>query len=235
MRELGRVPDKKYACLSPNDYICEKLDFSLEKNLHLLKTDAPGVAIWSCYLQRDKKVVGDRLCELLKGATDNLYRYNLAIALGIVGDERALPVLREIVENRDCFFFTDNRRSNQFRSAIAVCLLGRLGTEEDLPLLFELLTAEEIGKLMYNTLTAKYLYHHLPDRNFVYFAMLTHACMAIYKIYKRHNLPLKELNEKFERFFIGESIISKITDAKKGEFAYQDIEEFINCMLKITK
>ena len=97
---------------------------------------------------------------------------------------------------KDCFFFTDNRRSNQFRSAIAVCLLGRIGTSADLPLLFEILEAEEIDRPMYHTLEANYLYHNYPDRNFVFFAMVTHACMAIYKLYRRCQLLYGRLDQR---------------------------------------
>ena len=60
---------------------------------------------------------------------------NAAIALGIMGRRECLPRLRELVRARDCFYFLDCRRSNQFRSAIAICLLGRLGDTSDLDLL----------------------------------------------------------------------------------------------------
>ena len=234
MNSLGRTPDSKYASLRANDYICEKIDFDFEKNIHLLKTDAPGIAIWSAFVAKDKTAVKKLLIRELSEAEDELYRYNCAIALGIMGDDSALPTLRQIVEGRDCFFFTDNRRSNQFRSAIAVCLLGRLGGEKELPLLFEILSDGEIERKMYHTLEANYLYHNDPDRNFVYFQMLTHTCMAIYKIYNRLSLDMEKLHGFFEKLFAGDKVLRRTTDAKLGEPAYAELCDFINHILRLT-
>jgi hypothetical protein len=151
-----------------------------------------------------------------------------------MGDGRALPVLRSIVQNRDCFFFTDNRRSNQFRSAIAICLLGRIGSKEDASLLFEILSEGEFDRPMYHTLEANYLYHSSSDRNFVYFTMLTHACMAIYKIYKRNDLRMNELHARFAKLFSDGAVLKRVTEAKPGETAYEEMNDFIEYVLKIT-
>ena len=235
MRALGRTPDKKYEHLTPYEFICEPIEFDVKKSFHLLQTDAPGVAIWSCFVAKDKKSVAQRLYDAMQNAKQSLYRYNCAIALGLLEDPRALPVLREIVQSRDCFFFTDNRRSNQFRSATAVCLLGRLGTKKDLPLLFEILDENELKKPLYHTLEANYLYHTQPDRNFVYFAISTHTCMALYKIYKRLGLDMNELHERFQQLFQDGAFLRRITNAKQGEHAYEETQAFINRLLKLTK
>ena len=235
MKALGRTPDKAYEALSPADHICEPITFDVDRQFDLLKTDAPGKAIWSCYLAPDRDAVRERLSQEMQTADDTLYRYNCAIALGLLGDERALPVLREIVQNRDCFFFTDNRRSNQFRSAVAVCLLGRLGTETDLPLLTEILSAEELDRPMYHTLKPNYLYHTEPDRNFVYFAMLTHACMSIYKIHRRFGLCMEQLHRFFHAYFEDGSVLRRVTDAARGSAAYEEMNSFIEHMQKITQ
>ncbi|MBQ7953273.1 MAG: FAD-dependent oxidoreductase [Clostridia bacterium] len=234
MKSLNRTPDPKYSHLRPNDRIRESLEFKTDKTLHLLKTDAPGPALWSCYIAKDKKEISDKLYDMMTDNPDLLHRYNCAIALGLVGDKRAIPVLREIIDNRDCFFFTDNRRSNQFRSVVAVCLMGRLGSEDDLPLLYEILKDEEWEKPMYHTLPHNYLYHPYPDRNFVYFSMITHLCVAIYKIYQRNNLPLADLNEIFSKFFEGDKVFRRLTQTNKGKPAYEEIKNYINTILKLT-
>lgn len=235
MSALGRTPDKKYEGLSLHASVYEPISFDSDKNFHLLKTDAPGIAIWSCYVSGDKENVRERLCGEIYHTPDTLYRYNCAIALALLEDKRALPVLRDMVQNRDCFYFTDNRRSNQFRRAIAICLLGRMGTAEDLPLLFEILSAEEISRPMYHTLDANYLYHTEPDRNFVYFALFTHACMAICKIYRRHGLSVGELHLFFTELFKEQKALRRITDATPGESAYEEIKEFTDYVLNITE
>jgi hypothetical protein len=138
------------------------------------------------------------------------------------------------VQNRDCFFFTDNRRSNQFRSAIAVCLLGRLGSKSDLPMLFEILTPEEIDRPMYHTLRPNYLYHNYPDRNFVYFSMLTHACMAIYKIYTRCDLDMKQLHRFFCELFDDGIVLHNITEGHANTAAEEEMKGFIAYLLHLT-
>ena len=165
---------------------------------------------------------------------DALYKYNSAIALGLIDDKRALPVLRNIVQKRDSFFFTDNRRSNQFRSAVAVCLLGRLGDVEDLPMLFEILSNEEINRPMYHTLSPNYLYHNFPDRNFVYFSMLTHTCMAIYRIYKRCNLDMKELQKFFSNLFRDDDVLKRVTDGDFNTAAREEMNGFTEHILRLT-
>ena len=87
---------------------------------------------------------------------------------------------------------------------------------------------------MYHTLKANYLYHNLPDRNFVYFSMLTHTCFAVYKIYQRFGLDSSKLHAYFEELWSGDKILRRVTDVPKDQPAYEEIEAFINYMLKIT-
>jgi hypothetical protein len=231
MKSLGRPIDPKYPV---GKAIREKLDFNFEKNLSLLATDSPGAAIWSAYLAKDDEKTAEKLFSLLSSAKDELCRYNLAIALGITGDERAVPTLREIVERRDAFFFTDNRRSNQFRTAVALCLLGRLGTEEDVPLLLEVLSRDESEREMYHTLEPNYLYGTDTARNVLYFQVVTHAAEAIVKIGKRCGIPAKELRDKFNDIFSDGYILGKITTAPKGSPQYDETFGFIERIEKIN-
>ncbi len=234
MRSLGRTPDKGYSHLEMEDKIYTPVEFSLEKSFESLKTDAPGIAIGSCFISENKEEIKEKLFTEMQKAHTALYKYNCAIALGLLKDRRSLSVIREIIENRDCFFFTDNRRSNQFRSVVAICLLGRLGTKEDLPLLFSLLKDEEIKRDMYNTLKANYLYHAQNDRNFLYYYVFTHTCTSIVKIYKNNGLNLSELHSFFLELFEGDKIIRRITKTQKGEPAYDETDHFIKHILRIT-
>lgn len=234
MESLGRELDKKYESLAPDAHIYEPICFDADKTLHLLKTDAPGVAIWSCYVAPEREAVRERLYREACDTDDTLYRYNCAIALGLLGDKRALPILREIVKDRDCFFFTDNRRSNQFRSAVAVCLLGRIGEACDLTLLFDILSAEEIERPMYHTLSPNYLYHNFPDRNFVYFAMLTHTCMAIYHIYRHFGLDMAELHRFLCELFGDDTVLRRVTEGSGGKAAEEELDGFIAHLRRLT-
>ena len=223
MKALGRQPDPKYPVGKP---VREKLEFDFWKNIGLLSTDAPGVAIWSAYVARDRENVAEKLAQLIL-SEDEMLRYNAAISLGIMGDCRAVSVLREIVEHRDSFFFTDNRRSNQFRSVVAACLLGRLGGEGELSLLFDVLSRDEADREMYHTLEPNYLYGNDPSRNMLYFQMVTHAATAIIKISKRCGIPAKELREKFSEIFSDGCILRRITSAPIGTPQYDETAGFI--------
>lgn len=229
MKALGREPDPKYPVGKP---VREKLEFDFSKNQHLLSTDAPGVAIWSAYVAKDKESVAEKLAQLIL-SEDEILRYNAAIALGIMGDNRAVPILREMVEHRDSFFFTDNRRSNQFRSVVATCLLGRLGGEDELPLLFDILSREESEREMYRTLAPNYLYGNDPSRNMLYFQMVTHAAVAIVKITEKLGGTALILRKRFRDVFSDGYILGKITTAPIGSPQYDETKLFIERMMKV--
>ena len=214
----------------------QAIEFDVDKNLHLLKTRTPGVAIWSCYVAKDRKQTADRLYSLLLKAQDDLEKYNCALALGLLNDERALDTLRKIVVNRDEFYFLDCRRSNQFRSASAICLLGRIGQKQDMELLESIVfNDQEINNPIYHSLKPDYLYYKLGDRNFVYFEIFTHAVASLVKLYKRHELSLNSLNERFKGLMAGDKIVRRITQVAPGEPAYDEIKGFMEQMVKQTQ
>ena len=144
-------PERTYGFDNNRNLISYKpLEFTPDKTFHLLYTETPGAAIWSAYVADDKEAVRRRLTEMLNTAPSTEARYNCAIALGVTGDHSALPILREIVKKRDWYYYKDCRRSNQHRTAIAVCLIGRLGDESDVPLLSEIVFDEhEIDREMF--------------------------------------------------------------------------------------
>lgn len=86
----------------PQDYIPVRWMSGEQEIRKALSTDCPGVALWSCRrLGRER--IGDALCRMIEQGGEML-RANAAIALGLIGDWRALPVLRELVRNRSAFF-----------------------------------------------------------------------------------------------------------------------------------
>ena len=212
------------------------LEFKLEKTLHLLSTEAPGAAIWSCYATEDKAEAGELVFSKMKSAKNTLTRYNCAIALGAMSDTRALPVLREMVANRDYFYFKDCRRSNQHRSAIGVCLLGRIGEPADAELLSQIVFDEqEIERELYHVLEPEYIHHIEFDRNFLFFDIYTHAVMALVKIYKRYKLDVRSLEERLENLFADEKTVRRITHVRCDEPAYIEVTEFFKSVLKELK
>ena len=168
----------------------------------------------------------------MKGATDTLYRYNCAITLGLLGDKRAVPVLTEIVEKRDAFFFAACRRSNQFRTAVAICLLGRIGNADTAALLESLLDEAEYENPMYHTLKPDYLYYARSDRNFVYYAVITHTLVALCKTYRREGLPMAALRERVLPFLDGK-FRERVSDLVPGSPTTEETELFIEAIKKM--
>ncbi|MBQ8432800.1 MAG: FAD-dependent oxidoreductase [Clostridia bacterium] len=186
------------------------VSFVPEDALPRLQTEAPGPGIWSCFLHQEDRALADRLFDTMNNTRDHLYQNNLALALGIMGDPRALPRLRRIVSERDCFSFKDGRRSNQLRSAAAICLLGRLGVPEDLPLLEEIVFEErEFEKALYHTLEPNDLYDG-QGRNFIYFDLFSHAATALVKIHQRHELAMTALHQRFQHLLDEGTVLGRI-------------------------
>ena len=222
MNALGRAPDPRYADFTPASRVYIPVDLphtDVEKALH---TDAPGAGIFATYLGYGN-MSADRLAEDMLGDGDRLYRYNCAITLGLLGDKRAVPVLTEIVEKRDAFFFAACRRSNQFRTAVAVCLLGRIGNADTAALLESLLDEAEYENPMYHTLKPDYLYYARNDRNFVYYAVITHTLVALCKTYRREGLPMAALRERVLPF-LGGKFRERVSDLVPGSPTTEEIK-----------
>ena len=230
-------PDRTFGFDNNRNLISYKpLDFNTDKTLDLLYTETPGAAIWSCYISKNKSGVCQKVYEMMKHSDSELAKYNCAIALGVMGDSRALPVIREIVKKRDCYYYKDCRRSNQHRSAIAICLLGRIGTKDDIAALSEIVfDKSEIDKELYHVLKPEYIHHIEGDRNFLFFDIFTHAVMALVKIYKRLKLSTDTLANKFTELFTDETTVSRITDANCDEPAYIEVTEFFKSVLEEIK
>jgi hypothetical protein len=202
--------------------------FNARETLPLLKTETPGVCIWSCYLEREDKELHELLCGELLAAEDTLYRSNLAIALGIMGDPCSLTALRETVAQRDDFRFKDCRRSNQLRSAIAVCLLGRLGDESDIKLLSDIAFSEsELLLPMYRVGEC--------EKNDVYFQMFSHAIAALVKIHKRLALDTTELKSNIDGLIRSKNALHRIAPhADEHTPIYTEILSLLNYLSSQT-
>ena len=231
MNALGKPFDPRYEGLKPQDKVYTPVVFEEVDILATLKTDAPGPAIYAAHLGLGG-VSKDTLYAEMQAATDPLYRYNCAITLGLLGDKRAVPTLTEIVEKRDAFFFCACRRSNQFRTAVAICLLGRIGDAATAPLLESLLDEDEFLNPMYHTLKPDYLYYARSDRNFVYYAVTTHTLVALCKLYRREGLPMAALRERALPFLDGK-FRERVTDGIHGSPTVEETELFIAAVKKM--
>ncbi|WP_373264319.1 FAD-dependent oxidoreductase [Hungatella hathewayi] len=198
-----------------------------------LSTDCPGVALWSCRLL-GKEVLGDSVYEMMKSGEesgdesgDKMLKYNAAVALGVMKDERALPVLREIVENRKPFYFMDCRRSNQMRSVIAICLCGRMGDKGVKEELLEIIKPEEFEKPMYHQfLEPCYQLSIVKEQNSVYFQHFSHAVAALVKIAEVNPECREEIKAALHEAMDDGTYIRRITQEPEWNAYYQAAE---NC------
>lgn len=212
-------------------YVPVDFRMSEEEILQKLSTDCPGPAIWSCF-RYGNDATAARLIEALDDRESPFLSGNAALALGIMGRRECLPKLREMVRTRSCFYFKDCRRSNQFPSVIAICLLGRLGNAEDLALLREIVFDDgEFDKALYHTLEPDSLYCGLKNCNYVLFQHFTHAAMAMLKIAGREGI---DLSADFERRFTGgsrERILAAMTSQLPTEAFYGEVSDFMEYVL----
>ncbi|GAA3404431.1 FAD-dependent oxidoreductase [Paenibacillus hodogayensis] len=104
-----------------------------------LASDRPGIAIWSA--KRLGARINDELRQwLLSGESDEQLRRHSAIALALQEDRAAVPLLRQMVRERDSYVPRTSRKYNQVRGYAAIYLLGRLADAEIVPELLNILS-----------------------------------------------------------------------------------------------
>lgn len=188
-----------------------------------LATDKPGIAIYSC------KLLGETIAPQLKQWTaseDRMLRFASAISLGLIGDPTAAPVLREIVGERDAFYYKDCRRTNQFRSAIAIYLLGKLGDKESLPLLREILCDEaEYHKPLYHEIKEiSYKVNTSKNFNELYYQIISHSAVALMRLAQAHPELAGEIRTLLLQAFKDDRHLLHCTTLPKLTFEYETVE-----------
>lgn len=190
-----------------------------------LSTNCPGVALWSCRLL-GKEVIGDAVYEM-SVSEDEMLRYHAGVALGIMHDERALPILHEIIRNRKTFYFMDCRRSNQMRSVIAICLCGQMEDQGIVEELLSVLRPEEFEKPMYHELLEpRYELSIVKEQNSVYFQHFSYAVAALVKIAQAHEECREEIRSALHAALDDGTYIERITKEPEYNVYHQAA---VNC------
>jgi len=195
LAEKARLGDEK--CVVGFDNILDhkkykpiKADKTFEEIDSELNSQTPAGAMYSCILNKSR--YEEHLLELFT-ASNGCQHENCAIILGIFGRKEVLPTLRNMIENRSCKYFTDCRRSNQFPSVDAICLLGRLGEREDIKLLEQIVFDEkEYSRELYHTLKPDYLFCSSNFVNYVYYLHFTHSIIALIKLCNKYDVKIKD-------------------------------------------
>ncbi|RAU95714.1 FAD-dependent oxidoreductase [Paenibacillus sp. YN15] len=188
-----------------------------------LATDKPGIAIYSC------KLLGEAIVPQLKAwiaSEDRMLRFASAISLGLIGEAAAAPVLREIVRERDAFYYKDCRRTNQFRSVIAIYVLGKLGDRDSLPLLRDILCDEaEYQKPLYHEIKEpSYKLNTSKNFNELYYQIISHAAVALIRLAKAHPDLADGIKEMLLQAFKDDRHLLNVTTLPKLTFEYETVE-----------
>ena len=174
LSESGCLDCQENDDLRLHDNCNNKVDLPVdtEEIKHILSSTSPGLAMWSC------KLMGQAIIQDLKvwiHAEDEHLRKNSALALGLIGDEESLPVLRDIARERDCFFSKNSVDYRQPRGVAALFLLGDLADADSIPILSDILLN---NKLPEDFETSEFI----KDITDLHFQFYSYALIALIKI-----------------------------------------------------
>lgn len=175
----------------------------------VLETDQPGEAIWSAKLMGESAI--PTLLKLLKSGNENLRKHS-AFALAITGCDEGKKVLREMVEERDGLMLKDCRKKNNYRGVMAIYWLGRLGDEESVDLLAEIISGEEEFKHPTYKQTDPTTFY-IKDFRGIYFQFVSHAAMALIRIGNKHKHLREKISGIFKQTFSDDKYYYRITKA----------------------
>jgi hypothetical protein len=205
----------------------EPVDFNMSKEQIYdgLATEAPGVAIWGAHITKEDI---DSDLERFLTSENRYLKFNSAVALGIRGSDKGLPVLRCEVENRNFEQYVGCRRSNQYKSAVAICLIGMLGDMEDMERLYPIITSEELRKPLYSEMGADS--DDGARTRAADYQIFTHTVVAMRSIAKRYGEEAsltERLRETLDHDF-AKKIINAVTFGKPASSLGVEIQDFID-------
>ena len=207
-------------------------DLTDEQIISILSTESPGEAIYACYRSDGK--IAEKLIPCLD-SSDRAFALHCAIALGIMGRREGISVLREAVKSRGTEIFKGCRRSNQYKSAAAICLIGRIGDKNDIELLKPIVFDSSERKKNFYAEPNDVLAFYTDTCRFCFYQHFTHAVMALVKLTARYG-GSEELKSELSELFYGESgnsIISFVSDGKPTGAIGEEMSDFMKNVLKM--
>ena len=180
-----------------------------EKLEAALRTQTPGEAIWSAKLMGEKAL--PTLRELLSAQDENTAKH-AAFALAITGNKEGIPVLREMVRQRDGFMLKDCRKHNNLRGCMAIYWLGRLQDREITEELIELICdPNEINKAVYQQKQVQTTRYAIADFEGIYSQFMSQAVMALVRIGDAHTDLQDRIGQAFRDAFSTDAYYYRIT------------------------
>ena len=174
-----------------------------------LATRTPGQAIWS--VKRLGQTAVPTLRKLLDSPEENT-RKHAAFALAMLGEDAAIPVLRDMVKTRDGVMLEDCRKHNNFRGCVAIYWLGRLADPQIVPELLSLIcNGEESQHPVYHQKTVHTTRYKVANFENMYFQFMSQAVMALVRIGDRHPNLRNQIQKGFQDAFGSGEYYSRIT------------------------
>lgn len=182
-----------------------------------LASDRPGIAIWSC--RRLGQGMRAQLLGWLDEPDEQLRRHS-ALALGLIGERASLPLLRQMIRERDHYALKDCRKNNQMRGYMAIYLAARLQDAEVVEELIQLVTdPNEIDRPRYQAeesgnrgKTQKY--------NDVYYQFFSHATIGLLRIGAAHPHLRDSIAQALRQAVGDRGYIKRITQLPFGTYEY---------------
>ncbi|GAA3413532.1 FAD-dependent oxidoreductase [Paenibacillus hodogayensis] len=170
-----------------------------------LRSDKPGIAIWSAR-RMETALIGE-LTQWCEQREDDHLRKHSALALALLGEKSAIPVLREMVSGRDDFLPKTSHMYSQLRSHAAIYLLGKLGDAGIVSELMRIMKEPPVREPEESWLSNKFIVS-AEDYRFQY---MSYALMALLRIGDIHAACRQEiaeflrqvvLNDRFNTHFL---------------------------------
>ena len=146
--------------------------------INALASDSPGTAIWSARIMGD--AVAEKLIPCLESENENL-RKHAAIALGLLDNKKALPLLRQMAAERDIFIPKSSVKFTYARGVSAVYLLGRMGDSDSAELLLDIVRSG--GEFDEHSFTPDELHTRSDDMRFMFIQNAIASLIEIAKLY----------------------------------------------------
>lgn len=203
----------------------EKGEFFLKDSEEIkrqLSTDRPGHAMMSA-------AVGDFSKELKEWLNEeNLaLRRNSALALGLKKDFSCEDELLCLAGSLDGFIPKTSRKYNPLHAVSAISVLGKMGSQKAIPLLFSIIENEDYAKDI--PFSAD---EFMQIKEEIYSQLFTHSFASLLEIGEQNKSHQKEIREKLERRINKDDFYMPIT-LKSGENYIHNLAPKIKEVLRI--
>lgn len=177
-----------------------------------LNSEKPGIAIWSAW--RVNQALKQHLYQWIQPNEPEHLRKHSALTLGLMKDQAAIPLLRQMVQEKDGYVSKTSRKYNSVRGYTAIYLLGVL---RDQGIVDDLLAILQNPDLFENvTINSEFITS--PEE--YYFQYFSFSFMALLKIGDAHLTLRHKIIEGLAKALNHPDLIIMITLKASNQLKY---------------